>query len=98
MGRVPFHWSPLAFAQLVGIEPYEVMQVLQGKRPRWPVRKVHPAGLRVLEIWGRTQTGRGLVVITREVRGSRFDYQILGAREMTAVEAAQYDEWEASRG
>lgn len=40
MPGVGYEWVPLLLATLRGIEPYEVRQVLEDKRPRWPRRAV----------------------------------------------------------
>jgi len=43
------------------LEPYEVMQILNGER-RWPRRGTDSIGLQPLTIWGRTPGGRALLV------------------------------------
>jgi hypothetical protein len=52
---VPYEWDDWALRALaVGIEPYEVRQVLEAGR-RWPRPLSAPGGgMRVLAIWGRT--------------------------------------------
>jgi hypothetical protein len=77
-----------------GIEPYEVLQVL-GYARRWPRRGVHLTGP-VLTIWGRTRTGRALLVVLRPDPGT-LDHQIVLARELTGEEEQQLQVWEAER-
>jgi hypothetical protein len=48
----------------------------------------------VLAVWGRTRAGRHLIVVLRATEVSH-DWLIVGAREMTAAQAAEYDRWEA---
>ena len=61
---------------------------------RWPHPAVGPDGHPVLTIWGRTQAGRPLVVVTRRL--SRLDWQIIGARELTTQEKAGFEAWEGT--
>lgn len=79
---------------LVGIEPYEVRQVLEAKY-RWPRLGADPAGSRVLTLWGRTRAGRALIVAVYQVGG--FTWKIIGAREMTGEELAEFVRWEETR-
>jgi hypothetical protein len=88
---VGYEWLPLALAQLTGVEPYEVAQVLSARR-RLPVAAVS-AGMPFIAISGRTADGRPLVGVRRI---GDFDHQIIGAREMTAEELAAFEKWEAS--
>ncbi len=88
-----YEWVPLLLATLVGIEPDEVCQVLAGFHPRWP-RPVLAGGLPMLAVWGRTRQGRYLVVVLKATEVNH-DWCIVGAREMTAEQAAEYDRWEA---
>jgi hypothetical protein len=81
-------------AALTGIEPYEVLQVLHADR-RWPRPAAGPAGVQVLTVWGRTGSGRRLIVVLRPA--SRLDWWIVGAREMYPAEVADYDRWEADQ-
>jgi hypothetical protein len=95
LSDVPYEWLPTAFTVLVlaGIEPYEVMQVLNGDGRR-PVPVVDPAtGLRLLNIYGRTSGGRLLVVTVRLAGG--FVMRIVGARDMTVRERKEYERWES---
>lgn len=92
---MPIEWLPDALDRLTGdVEPYEVSQVLNG-RLRRPV-PVARHGVRLLTIWGRTRTGRPLVVVLRLRHGSR-DAWILAARQMTAAEAQAHKAWEETR-
>jgi uncharacterized DUF497 family protein len=85
----------LRSSPLFGIEPYEVMQVLNGPNRR-PSPAVDPAtGLRVLNMWGRTAAGRPLIVTIKRDKG--FNMRILGARDMTAMERKEYEQWEITR-
>jgi len=59
---------------------------------RWPRPAVGVAGIRVLTIWGRTRTGRPLIVALR--RKDEWDWWIAGVRELTQDEAAELEEWE----
>jgi len=88
-----FEWSTWALAALSGVEPYEVNQALQGSWPRPALGG--PAGLRVLTFWGRTRAGRPLLVAARRVE--EREWLIIGAREMTSTELAEFEKWEAQR-
>ncbi len=93
---MPYEWLATAFAVIAGrgIEPHEVMQVLASSR-RW-VRPAHsPDGLVLRSIWGRTTTGRALIVVVRPVGG--FTAKIVGAREMSAEEKEAFQTWETNR-
>ena len=52
-------------------------------------------GLPVLTVWARTRAGRPLIVAT--VQLARFDQLIIGARDMTTDEVAEFEAWEATR-
>lgn len=88
---MPYEWDEWAINALTGIEPYEVRQVLEADR-RWPRPAVDPAGLRVLTIWARTRAGRALIVAVYHSSG--HTWKILGAREMSTDELAEYAKWE----
>lgn len=90
-----YEWIPLLLATLRGIEPYEVRQVLEDQRSRWP-RPAVSDGMAFLAIWGRTRAGRHLIVVLRPTETSH-DWLIAGAMQMTAEQAAEYDRWEAAR-
>ncbi|GAB2529773.1 hypothetical protein GCM10027167_37510 [Nocardia heshunensis] len=90
-----FEWQDWALAHLFGIEPYEVRQVLAGEH-RWP-RMANDGNVVVLSIWGRTASGRPLIVATRQV--DRWTWMIVGAREMRHDELKIFERWEEeSRG
>jgi hypothetical protein len=79
---------------LVGIEPYEVRQALEAKR-RWPRPGTGPSGARVLTVWGRSLDGRALIVAVYHISG--FTWKIVGARDMTDTELAEFTQWEQTR-
>ena len=79
---------------LLGIEPHEVRQVLEAKR-RWPRPARSNTGAQVTTIWGRTETGRALIVAVYSVSG--FTSKIIGSREMTSAEEAEFSQWEDTR-
>jgi hypothetical protein len=89
---VGYEWLPWALAALTGIEHDEVMQVLAGTRrlPSAATSGVVP----FVAISGRTLAGRPLIVAVRRI--GDFDQQIIGAREMTPVELATFEKWEAT--
>jgi uncharacterized DUF497 family protein len=90
---VPYEWEEWALGALAGIEPQEVRQVLDAAR-RWP-RPAGTAEVQVLTIWGRTRRGRPLIVAVYQV--SDHTWKIIGARDMTRAEAADFDRWEQAR-
>ena len=89
-----YEWLAATLAALTGIEPHEVLAVLQAEH-RWPRPAAGPGGVRVLTVWGRTGTGRHLIVVLRPA--NPFDWWIVGARDMNPAEAADYDRWEAQQ-
>ena len=90
-----YEWLIDALNHLRGIEPHEVSQALSAHR-RWPrLAKDDVSGLQVLTIWARTTQGRPLIVATRRLEG--WDRQIVGARDMTPGERAQFEAWEAGK-
>ena len=91
MSVVGFEWPEWALAGLRGIEPGEVLQVLNADR-RWPRTAVSDTGMQVLTVWGRTRTGRPLLVAVRQV--SQWDWQILGARDLNPKETEELTTWE----
>lgn len=93
---VGYLWLEITLAQLRGIEPYEVLQALSGRR--YPVPGHSPEGVRVLTIWARTTAGRPLVVALRKVPDSQRDWWIVGAREMSESERALFERWEKEAG
>lgn len=90
IGLVGYRWWPRALERLVGVEPYEVAQVLASprRRPRLAVAR----GVKILTISGRTRTGRPLIVFVRQ--DGQWDWLIVGAREMTAEQVMEYERWE----
>lgn len=88
---MPYEWEDWALQALAGIEPYEVRQVLEATR-RWPRSGMDRAGLKVLTVWGRTGTGRPLIVAVYHVDG--FTWKIIGARDMNITERAEFSRWE----
>lgn len=70
------------------------MQVLESKRRR-PQPVVGPRGLTYLAIYGRTRSGRAIVVIVRRIED--LEWTIVAAREMTAKEIASHKQWEGLR-
>jgi hypothetical protein len=87
-----YRWVIEGLRALRGIEPYEVMQALGAER-RLPMAAVS-GGIPVLTIWARTKDGRPLIVAVR--KSGSLDQDIIGAREMTAVELARFEQWEAT--
>ena len=92
--HVGYEWLDIGLQKLRGIEPQEVMQILNGKTRR-PVPGYGPDGHWVLTIWGRTKEGRPLIVVIRPLSG--FDWQILTARPMTDAQLTEFEAWEATR-
>jgi len=88
---MPYRWWPATLAALVGITAAEVLQALGADRRR-PLPG-EALGIPALSIWARTSTGRPLIVIVKHQGG--FDWGILGARDMTPDEVAEFEEWEA---
>jgi hypothetical protein len=91
---VGYTWLPGVFAILVGVEPHEVLNVLNGTNRRLPRRVTGPNGEPLLAIFGRTGHRR-LVVFLRHDAG--LDWQIIGGRPMTDAEVTEYDTWEAEQ-
>lgn len=88
---VGYEWIVEVLDRLRGVEPYEVSQVLTAQR-RWPRPATTDTGIQVLTIWGRTRTGRALLVALR--RKDEWDWWIAGARELDAAELAELEVWE----
>jgi hypothetical protein len=89
---VGYEWVREVLDKLQGVEPHEVTQVLTAKS-RWPRPAIGFAGIRVLTIWGRTRTGRPLLVAVK--RKDEWDWWIVGARELEPTETAELEAWEA---
>jgi hypothetical protein len=88
---VGYEWLEIALERLRGIEPHEVNQIIAAKR-RLPVPGHSADGIPVLAIWARTNTGRPLAVFIRQI--SRFDWLILGARDLHPDELTRFEKWE----
>jgi hypothetical protein len=91
---VGYEWLDIGLRLLVGVEPFEVMQVIYSKIRR-PVPGFGPDGQRALTIWGRTNAGKPIIVMIRPLGG--FDWQIITARLMTDAQLAEYEAWEETR-
>lgn len=88
-----YRWIAAALAALApGIEPVEVLQVLRAAH-RLPVPG-SAAGVRILAIFGRTDSGRPLLVAVRPDGNDGLDHLIIGAREPTGDELAMLRRWE----
>jgi hypothetical protein len=87
-------WTRWSLSGLKGIEPFEVLQVLDAER-RWPHRAHSPSGVTVLTIWARTRGGRPLIVAVRQV--SEREWLIVGARDMHLQERAEFVRWEEAQ-
>lgn len=87
---MPYHWYAMALETLAGIEPHEVTQALAATR-RLPY-PVTVAGTRLVNIIAPTSTGRLLTITIRHHDGR--DWWILGARDATDQQRAQYKQWE----
>jgi hypothetical protein len=85
----------MAVLVMAGIERHEVIEVLYADR-RWPRRGIDPVtGLSALTIWGRTDSGRPLIVTIRHLDG--FDHQIVAAHQMTPDQLNEFSKWEKTR-
>ena len=82
----------MELAARYGIEPYEIMQVLSGPRPRLPRKAVGAGGLTVLMIIGRTSSGAPLAVLVRTL--GKFDHQVVGIMPVTGELLAEFEKWE----
>lgn len=54
----------------------------------------HALGIPALSVWARTDAGRPLIVTVKHQSG--FDWGIVGARDMTPAELAEFEHWEVS--
>lgn len=91
---MPYEWEEWALQALAGIQAYEVRQVLEAKQ-RWPRPGAGTAGLPVLTVWARTRGGRPLIVAVHHIDG--FTWKIIGARDMSDTERAEFTRWEQTR-
>ncbi len=89
---MPYRWWRKTLEALADIEANEVIQALSAEQRR-PVPGV-ALGIPALSIWARTDAGRPLIVGVRHLDG--FDWGIIGARDMTPTELAEFEQWEAS--
>jgi hypothetical protein len=94
---VGYEWDPWYLPNLIGIEPYEVMQALLDKRPRWPQAMRGPGGLLYHTVWCRTRTGRAVIVVIAPTT-TPFDWIIRGVRDMDEQESAIFAAWETNHG
>lgn len=92
---VGYDWTGWALDHLRGIEPWEVLQVLTGKRARWPRRGRSASGASILTVWGRTYAGRALIVGVYQV--DTWQWHIASAREMSDRELAEFARWEETQ-
>ncbi len=90
---MPYTWLAIALEKLRGISPGEVLEALRADR-RLPVPASHD-GLPVLTIWARTTAGRPLIVALRPL--GAFDYEIVGASDMTDDQQQHWKQWEESQ-
>lgn len=79
-------------AILRDVEPYEVDQALHGPQHRWPRHAGGPHGINYVAIFTRTNAGRPIIVVTRQLGG--HDSMIIAARGMTPAEIALFEQWE----
>lgn len=89
-----FEWSywSLGRAYAAGVQEYEVEQAMRGA---WPRPATVDIGLMVLVFWGRTEAGRGLLIVTRQV--GQWDREYIDVRELTSAEDAELAQWEKGR-
>jgi hypothetical protein len=79
---VGFEWVLEVLDKLLGVEPHEVSQVLSARR-RWPRPAFTVGGFEVLTVWGRSLTGRPLLVALK--RKDEWDWWIVGAGNWTTT-------------
>lgn len=90
-----YEWLREVLDKLQDVEPFEAVQVLAAAR-RWPRPARTLDGLEILTVWGRTATGRPLMVGLR--RKDEWDWWIVGVRELTPGELAELRTWEERHG
>ncbi|AYF78986.1 hypothetical protein D7D52_12900 [Nocardia yunnanensis] len=73
-----------------------MMEVLYSSR-RWPRPARTAQGLPVLTVWGRTDEGRPLVVMLRQVPAPATRWEILMAVPMGPHQLTEYNAWEANQ-
>ncbi|WP_433562083.1 hypothetical protein ACQP1O_31850 [Nocardia sp. CA-151230] len=93
-----YEWSPTAkqFLQRFQVKTWEVMEVLYSAR-RWPRPARTDQGLPVLTVWGRSDDGRGLVVMLRQLPSPSTCWEILMAVPMGEHQLTEYNAWEANQ-
>lgn len=91
LDRMGFVWMEWALRGLRGVEPHEVHQVLSGRRRPVPASEAI-VGIKVMTFWGRTTSGRPLIVAARHV--GQWDWMLIGARDMTSEEISEFERWE----
>ncbi|WP_227982232.1 hypothetical protein [Nocardia spumae] len=93
-----------SFLARADVAPWEVMEVLYSSQ-RWPRPARTAEGLPVTTVWGRTESGRPLVVLLRELPPpsrtrdiqSRGTWEILMAAQMRSQQLEEFTAWEANR-
>ncbi|MEC3958106.1 hypothetical protein VMT65_34075 [Nocardia sp. CDC153] len=91
-------WSPTAkqFLERFQVLSWEVMEVLYSSR-RWPRPARTDQGLPVLTVWGRSDEGRPLVVMLRQLPAPSTRWEILMAVPMGPHQLTEYNAWEANQ-
>jgi hypothetical protein len=92
----PFRWVLAALAALTNFDEYEVWEILRGDPKAIWWRPAHVAGFQVDTAWGRTRAGRYLIVVTRRT-AVPHENLIIGPRDMTPAEIAEYEQWKENR-
>lgn len=87
---VSYEWFMAAL--LVSVTKAEAIEVLFSEGRRWPRPFSTVSGVQGLSIWGRTDSGRAVIVHLRPLGGT--DFQIVGAAAMTDSQLAEFTEWE----
>ncbi|MCU1642347.1 MAG: hypothetical protein JWN03_2622 [Nocardia sp.] len=85
----------------LGLSRDDITDVIYGRR-----KKVVPAGgndVVALTFWGRTRTGRAVIVWTRRLladdddASAVADHQIIGITDMTPQQLKTFTEWEGEQ-
>ncbi|WP_235747856.1 hypothetical protein [Nocardia coffeae] len=85
-----------SFLDNAHVAKWEVIEVLYSPR-RWPRTATTKDGLPVLTVWGRTDEGRPLVVVLRQLPLVPGGWQILLAAPMGPRQLEEFTAWEADR-
>jgi hypothetical protein len=95
---VEYEWwiGARGFLDRAEVAPWEVMEVLYSSA-RWPRQATTKQGLPVLTVWGRTEQGRPLVVMLRQLGSYSDGWEILMAVPMGARQLEEFTAWEADR-